>query len=266
MNPWNQTQTGKAFDLVAPTADMVDPLDIAVRLARANRFCGSELRISVAQHSVLAAAAAWRSASWAGYWAPSLAGPVRRARLLALHDAAETYIGDVFGPTRRWLTNMTRTLVAEYADSRAVMKTPPAIYDLFGVLEDRILGVIYAACGVTDTPTADEQRFIKEYDQRQLAFEKTWFVQTPEPQPWWPGKPPEPFTLTDYGANLDSHRGLRVAKLVTETWSEETAAGMYLALLNRLGLLAGVDRWRALGRVSVNDYEAIDLLFSDERA
>jgi 5'-deoxynucleotidase YfbR-like HD superfamily hydrolase len=160
-NPWVQTQTGKAFDLVLSTVAMVDSLDIAVRLARANRFSGAKLRISVAQHSVMAAAAAWRSVSWAGCGAPA---PVRRIVLLALHDAAETYIGDVFGPVRRLLVNMARELVAEYADSRAVMKTAPATYDLFGVLEDRILGVIYAACNVAP-PTADEQRFVKEYDR-----------------------------------------------------------------------------------------------------
>jgi hypothetical protein len=254
MNPWIQTQTGKAFDLAAPTPAMVDPLDIAVRLARANRFSGSTLRISVAQHSVMAAAAAWHQ----GFERE------RRARLLALHDAAEAYIGDVFGPVRKLLTDMARTLVTGYADPRVVMNAPGSVFDLFGALDSRITDVIHVAFNIA-RPTDPGAQVIRDYDQRQLAFEKIWFVQTPEPQPWWSGTTaPEPFTLDDYGGSLDDHRGLRVAKLVTETWDEEMAAGMYIELLHRLGLLDGP--W-AMARARLTGYkaiEAIDLLFPVE--
>ena len=54
MKHWIQTYTGKAFDLLNPTPEMVEVTDIAHHLALINRFTGATaVPYSVAQHSVL---------------------------------------------------------------------------------------------------------------------------------------------------------------------------------------------------------------------
>ena len=51
---WVQTRTGLAFDLLEPTPDMVEAMDIAWSLSLINRFNGhSRYPYSVAQHCVL---------------------------------------------------------------------------------------------------------------------------------------------------------------------------------------------------------------------
>lgn len=84
-NPWIQTASGRAFDLVRPVAAEVDlHVDVAEALARTPRF-GGHVRggaYSVAQHCVIGADALLRQH-----------GPAVAAAFL-LHDAHEAYIGD----------------------------------------------------------------------------------------------------------------------------------------------------------------------------
>ena len=55
---WIQTWSGRQFDLLAPTADMVDPVDIAHALSLICRFSGHvDRHYSVAQHCVIAGGA-----------------------------------------------------------------------------------------------------------------------------------------------------------------------------------------------------------------
>jgi uncharacterized protein len=84
--PWLQTASGKKFDLLDPTVEMVVVGDIAVALSRINRFTG-HAAISVAEHCCNVA-----EYLWARYHNPVLA----LAGLL--HDAHEAYVGDISTP------------------------------------------------------------------------------------------------------------------------------------------------------------------------
>lgn len=84
-DPWIQTSTGIAFDLLEPTPEMVDINDIARALSRLCRYTGhTEQFYSVAQHSVLV----------------SNLVPPEDALVGLLHDAAEAYVGDVAKPLK----------------------------------------------------------------------------------------------------------------------------------------------------------------------
>ena len=90
-DPWIQTYTLRAFDLLAPSAEMVDAEDIAHALSRINRFSGHTHGepYSVAHHSMLVADIL---ASWG--WPPEV---VREG---LLHDAPEAYYGDAVAPLK----------------------------------------------------------------------------------------------------------------------------------------------------------------------
>ena len=85
---WLQTYTGKAFDLLNPTPEMVDIEDIAHALSLLCCFTGHTKEFySVAQHSVLCASRA----------------PHKYAMHALLHDAHEAYVGDMNSPLKRLL-------------------------------------------------------------------------------------------------------------------------------------------------------------------
>lgn len=89
------TARGITFDLDAPTADMIDPFDIAWSLAMTNRYGGhSWLAVNVASHSLNVLRIAGEQF-----------GVTDRQVLLAalLHDAHEAYLGDVIRPLKRML-------------------------------------------------------------------------------------------------------------------------------------------------------------------
>jgi hypothetical protein len=82
---WIITHTGKRFDILNPTPDMIDIRDIAHSLARICRFNGhTYAHYSVAQHSILVA--------------QNVPADLRLEALL--HDAAEAYIGDIASPIK----------------------------------------------------------------------------------------------------------------------------------------------------------------------
>lgn len=88
MNTKIVTYTGKTFDLLNPTSDMVCIEDIAHSLANMCRYTGHVKEFySVAQHCVLMAMADLPSDSL--------------QRLL--HDASETYTGDIASPWKQLL-------------------------------------------------------------------------------------------------------------------------------------------------------------------
>lgn len=109
---WLITRSGVRFVIGAPTAEMVNVLDIAGALSRTCRFGGHTTHhYSVAQHSVLVADIV------AEHTGPAL---VMHA---LLHDAAEAYIGDVIRPLKR--------LLPEYKVIEA--RVEEAICDAFGL-------------------------------------------------------------------------------------------------------------------------------------
>lgn len=82
---WILTRSGRKFDLARPTADMVDPADIAHSLSMQCRFNGHTSRYySVAQHSYLVADLVPAEDQLAGL----------------LHDATEAYVGDLVRPLK----------------------------------------------------------------------------------------------------------------------------------------------------------------------
>jgi len=93
---WIQTYTGKKFDLLNPTPDMVDIEDIAHALSMLCRFTGHTAKFySVAQHSVFVSdmllhQGADNDTAFTGL----------------MHDATEAYIGDLSTPLK--------TLLPEY--------------------------------------------------------------------------------------------------------------------------------------------------------
>ena len=82
---WMQTYTGRAFFPLEPRAEDIDPLDIAHALSLICRYGGHVRRFySVAEHCVLMShAVAPENALWA-----------------LLHDATETYVGDMVRPLK----------------------------------------------------------------------------------------------------------------------------------------------------------------------
>lgn len=87
---WIHCRSGVRFDLIAPTTDMVRREDIEHALARVNRFSGHTAEpYSVATHSLLVAdiLALWGC-------------PPAIVREGLLHDAPETYYGDLTSPLK----------------------------------------------------------------------------------------------------------------------------------------------------------------------
>ncbi|MFZ3183103.1 MAG: phosphohydrolase [Pseudomonas sp.] len=85
---WILTLTGKRFELLAPTAAMIDPMDIAHSLAHQCRFNGhSKGFYSVAQHCCIVADLV----------------PTEHQLVALLHDATEAYVGDLVRPLKQLL-------------------------------------------------------------------------------------------------------------------------------------------------------------------
>jgi hypothetical protein len=92
MKPIVEMPSGKFFDLVNPTADMVDIYDIAWNLTRIPRFNGGTIgnkTYTVAEHSI-----------WvAKYLERRFDNPLLALHGL-LHDAHEAYTGDITSPMK----------------------------------------------------------------------------------------------------------------------------------------------------------------------
>lgn len=113
------TISGRRFDLLHPTPDMVDLGDIAHALARICRYGGHVAdHYSVAQHSTLVLYRLIHNTRT----------EVPRGLALAalLHDAAEAYLGDVIRPLK--------ALLPQYAELEA--RTEQAIAARFGIGPD----------------------------------------------------------------------------------------------------------------------------------
>ena len=134
------TYTGKSFDLLNPTPDMVCIEDIAHSLAYQCRYTGHTQEFySVAQHCVLMAMG-------------NLPGdPLVRL----LHDSAEAYIGDIARPWKQLLFVKNPNIGAFHP------------YWPVGEVEQGILDVIGVTLGVDIKLSAE----VKESDNRMLATE-----------------------------------------------------------------------------------------------
>lgn len=125
---WVQTYTGRKFDLLAPTADMICLRDIAHALSQLCRFTGHTRRFySVAEHAI-----------WVSLHVPpddALAG--------LMHDATETYLGDVSSPLKALLPDyklMEQRLWNVIADKYGIARELPASvkeWDLRALVTER---------------------------------------------------------------------------------------------------------------------------------
>jgi hypothetical protein len=159
--PWIQTYSGKAFDLVFPTPEMVDIEDIAWSLSRINRYNGhTTRRYSVAQHCV----AMSRKAMADGH-------SVEIALAMLLHDASEAYLGDMTRPVQLLLESLMPGFRATWTDAHNHVSC--VILERFGFT------------GLIDL----HDPLVKQYDNAILLDEKAQ-VMAPEQRDWgltWDG-------------------------------------------------------------------------------
>jgi hypothetical protein len=180
-NPWIQTGSGIAFDLINPTPDMVDfRTDVAGSLSRLPRFNGHLLHgpYSVAQHSVMGADALFNET-----------GRRDLAAAFLLHDAHEAYIGDITTPVARALAIYAGAaasggkddLAAASACYAAVKSTETGI----AMMKERADQAIHTAAGVPWPLPPDVRAAVKLMDLRMLVTEQIHLL-GPEVRPWVP--------------------------------------------------------------------------------
>ena len=161
IDPWIQTYQGIAFDLVNPSPDQIDLLDIAQALSLLNRFAGhTRVPYMVAEHSIYMSEV------------PGLL-PVERLAAL-MHDAHEAYVNDISAPLGQLLlVNLPDGQITWSAYKKRVQAAIcKRLTEPYGVtLED---------C---------HSRVIKYLDLAMLAAEKERFL-GPEPKPWMALPPP----------------------------------------------------------------------------
>ena len=158
---WTQTHSGRKFDLLNPTPDMVEWTDVGHALANLCRFNGhTRFLYSVAQHSMLVEELARRCPTVRVF------NP-QRALLALLHDAHEAYLGDMTTPVAHALD-----LVGGFA-AVGGMKT----------LKDRADRAIFAKAGLTPEDVARWSPEVKRADSLSLMIEREQLMARP-PEPW----------------------------------------------------------------------------------
>lgn len=177
IEPWIQTYTGRAFDLLDPRPEQIDALDIAHALSNLCRFTGHVREFySVAQHSCLVAEIA------RDLWDGPQPCPAVVCLAALLHDAAEAYIGDVSTPLKRALRG--EGTVSEY-----------------DAIEHRITSAIDLRFGVLGSPARIRMaaNFIKRADLIALATEHAQLFTGPPPRSWGIELPqPWPYKITPW--------------------------------------------------------------------
>lgn len=150
---WTQTLRGRAFDLLAPTPEMIDFAEIAETLSTLHRYAGAaEKPVSVALHTLIALDAA---------------PPAIRPHVL-LHDAHEYVIGELVQPFKMAMAEVLG----------------PRFDAALTSLTDRIDRAIHAAAGLP-LPTPAQRALIRHADLTALMTERRDFLARP-PLPWAP--------------------------------------------------------------------------------
>lgn len=193
---WCQTFTGRAFPLLAPTPDDIDWRDIASSLSKQCRYNGHcQTFFSVAQHSVLAAEFAANPKLWDAEDARIFAmaieavGHDRLFRAVLLHDAPESYIGDLTTPMKQAMREVGLVTIykpssggmTELAHSTTLHKADGIA--AFDTIEDGIAAAVSAKAGLP-WPLGDVvEAAVKRADLKMLATELRDLMAEP-PRPW----------------------------------------------------------------------------------
>lgn len=178
------TYSGKAFDLLNPTPDMIDVNDIAHHLSLINRFTGATREpYSVAQHSVLVAMVVENKL-------PKTSLPLGAL----LHDCHEAFIGDISTPMK--------DLIGRNRINRFSVEIDRAIAEaLMGDPDDRCL-MIHPA--------------VKNADLRMLATEKRDLLEPSEREwEWTKDVEPYDFKITPWPAQTAEEKFLEVFHKLT---------------------------------------------------
>lgn len=185
---WCQTFTGRAFPLLSPAPADIDWRDIAASLSKQCRYNGHcQAFYSVAQHSVLAAEFAANPKLWDAEDARIFAmaieavGHDRLFRAVLLHDAPESYIGDLTTPMKqamKALGELARRLGSDFGQAASVGGIAA-----FDTIEDGIAAAVSAKAGI-DWPLGDVvEAAVKRADLRMLGTELRDLM-GPAPRPW----------------------------------------------------------------------------------
>lgn len=163
VGPWTQTFTGKKFDLLAPSVDMVDWYDVAHALARINRYTGhASVEFSVGQHSCLVHDILMNQNH-----------PHEVCLVGLLHDTPEYVTGDLSTPMKS-----------------AMQIICPDARDAFRFITDRAEEVLFRSLNVSWPVASDIKDAVKDADVKALVTEKKHFM-SKSPEPWG-----EPFDST----------------------------------------------------------------------
>lgn len=191
MSCWMQTFTGVAFDLLAPTPDMVRLADIAESLAHMPRFnahTNGVYKVNVAQHSLLVEELM-----------PPDAEPAERLWAL-LHDAHEAYVGDLPTPVkqamRAWL-RMQPLTIYKYVDSRNVALEE--VPDAFAAITDGIDVAVRTAFGLPSALPDAWRDQVAQADLIALRLERDHRMGKP-PREW--GETVESIVVPDVPTHL----------------------------------------------------------------
>ena len=151
IEPWLQTSSGGAIDILSPSPAQFRLTDIAISLSLIARFNGHTLiPWSVASHSLLCEAILPREVT-----------PMCRLYTL-MHDAHEMVTGDIVTPMKEALAQMAGA-------------------DLIGRISRDVQLAIHAAAGMP--PVNAQKTWTKAADLRALAMEKRDIL-VPSERPW----------------------------------------------------------------------------------
>lgn len=209
---WLQTASGKAFDLMAPTPEMVCfDIDVPEALARMPRFTGHIRQgpYSVAQHCVAGAAALLREGMVPG-----------TALAFLLHDAHEAYIGDIATPIAQALVEWAGRQASECeGGALAAEQARLGMLEALFTLKRKADEAIHAAAGVRFPLEPWRKDAVQDADLRMLAAERRLFF-GPSPRPW-----PD---------RIEKASSIRLAGNETRVWPWPEAADAWRAMFNEL--------------------------------
>ncbi|WP_323011087.1 hypothetical protein [Paracoccus sp. (in: a-proteobacteria)] len=208
INPWLQTGTGRAVDLIEPTPEMIDlNTDVAEALAREPRF-GGHVRsgaYSVAQHCVLGVDLILRVSDDAAL-----------ARAFLLHDAHEAFVKDETSPLHEAMA-MRVERCARASDIKRGLGA--ALYKVARrEIKEDFDRAIYAAAGLAWPPPPEIAREVQVWDLSLLRLERDQLL----------GKPP-----ASWATAVETARPVRASGRIT-VWPWPKAADEWRARLHLL--------------------------------